>query len=153
MPSFYKENTDFAGTVARIQEVFGSACVPVTVPKPDKSGVVDVFGGDIPADMADLAAETRNALMERAAETVRVVNDPVSLRLLNEKLLPLQFPEFTAPTLVSNQPERLHAFLATHGRIVLKPLNDCSGRGVELVGQSDESQWRHDVAYDLGSFI
>jgi glutathione synthase len=76
-------------------------------------------------------------VLERAAETVRVVNDPVSLRLLNEKLLPLQFPEFTAPTLVSNQPERLHAFLATHGRIVLKPLNDCSGRGVELVGQSE----------------
>ncbi|MGD0947405.1 MAG: glutathione synthase [Candidatus Binatia bacterium] len=72
-------------------------------------------------------------VLERAHEEVPVVNDPVSLRLLNEKLLPLQFPEFTPPTLVSNQPERLRSFLNTHGRIVLKPLDDCSGRGIELL--------------------
>jgi glutathione synthase len=75
-------------------------------------------------------------VLERAAESVPVVNDPVSLRLLNEKLLPLQFPQFAVPTIVSNQPERLRAFLATHGRVVLKPLDDCSGRGVELIDQS-----------------
>jgi glutathione synthase len=79
-------------------------------------------------------------VLERAAESVPVVNDPVSLRLLNEKLLPLRFPPFAAPTIVSNQPERLQAFFAAHGRIVLKPLNDCSGRGVELIGQSERER-------------
>ncbi|MBP1689022.1 MAG: gshB [Deltaproteobacteria bacterium] len=76
-------------------------------------------------------------MLERAAEVVPVVNDPVSLRLVNEKLAPLQFPQFAAPTLVSNQPARLQAFLAAHGRIVLKPLTECSGRGVELIDQSE----------------
>jgi glutathione synthase len=72
-------------------------------------------------------------VLEHAHKQVPVVNDPVSLRLVNEKLLPLQFPEFVPPTLVSNQPERLQSFLDTHGRIVLKPLDDCSGRGIELL--------------------
>src|SRR5512140_431831 len=50
-------------------------------------------------------------VLERAREQVPVVNDPVSLRLVNEKLLPLQFPEFAPPTLVSNSAERLQSFL------------------------------------------
>lgn len=87
---------------------------------------------DPPVDAEYLVA---TFVLERAAETVPVVNDPVSLRLLNEKLLPLQFPQFTPSTLVSNQPERLQAFLEVHGRIVLKPLDDCSGRGIELIGR------------------
>jgi len=85
---------------------------------------------DPPVDAEYLVA---TFVLERAAEQVPVVNDPVSLRLLNEKLLPLQFPQFAPPTLVSNQPERLQAFLDYHGRIVVKPLDDCSGRGIELI--------------------
>lgn len=96
---------------------------------------------DPPVDVEYLIA---TCVLERAAEQAPVVNDPVSLRLLNEKLLPLRFPQFAAPTVVSNQPERLQAFLATHGRIVLKPLNDCSGRGVELL---DQSGWKRVAEY------
>jgi glutathione synthase len=87
---------------------------------------------DPPVDAEYLVA---TFVLEQAADKVPVVNDPVSLRLLNEKLLPLQFPQFAPSTLVSNQPERLQAFLDRHGRIVLKPLDDCSGRGIELIGQ------------------
>lgn len=79
-------------------------------------------------------------VLERAREQVPVVNDPVSLRLVNEKLLPLQFAQFVPPTLVSNDPARLQKFLATHARIVLKPLDDCSGRGVELLGREQAAR-------------
>jgi len=72
-------------------------------------------------------------ILEAACREVPVVNDPVSLRTVNEKLLPLMFPQFSPPTLVSNDPERLGRFAAAHGRIVLKPLEDCSGRGIALV--------------------
>jgi len=85
---------------------------------------------DPPVD-ADYLAATH--ILERAATEVPVVNDPVSLRTVNEKLLPLALPAFSPPTLLSNDPRRLAAFAVAHGRIVLKPLEDCSGRGVQLV--------------------
>jgi len=34
---------------------------------------------------------------------------------------------------VSSDPERLAAFAAAHRRVVLKPLDECSGRGVRIV--------------------
>jgi len=88
---------------------------------------------DPPVDADYLAA---TFMLERAACDVPVINDPVSLRTENEKLLPLALPEFAPPTLVSNDVERLAAFAAVHGRIVLKPLEDCSGRGVQLVDRA-----------------
>jgi glutathione synthase len=75
-------------------------------------------------------------VLEQAAAEAPVVNDPVSLRSVNEKLLPLSLPQFSPPTLISNDAGRLAAFAAAHGRIVLKPLQDCSGRGIEVFDRS-----------------
>ncbi len=85
---------------------------------------------DPPVDTAYLAA---NHILERAAAAVPVVNDPVGLRTVNEKLWPLSLPQFAPPTLISSDVARLVAFARTHGRVVLKPLEDCSGRGIALV--------------------
>jgi glutathione synthase len=85
---------------------------------------------DPPVD-ADYIVATH--VLEQAAQAVPVVNDPASLRLVNEKLWPLAWPQFAPPTLVSNDVARLQAFTEAHGRIVLKPLEDCSGRGVQFV--------------------
>ncbi len=85
---------------------------------------------DPPVD-ADYVAATY--VLERAARDVPVINDPVSLRTVNEKLLPLSFPDFSPPTLLSKDASRLAAFAAAHDRVVLKPLDDCSGRGIEVI--------------------
>ena len=85
---------------------------------------------DPPVDAAYIAA---TFVLERAACDVPVVNDPASLRMVNEKLLPLALPAFSPPTLVSADAGRLAAFAARHERVVLKPLDDCSGRGVQIV--------------------
>lgn len=92
---------------------------------------------DPPVDAAYLFA---TFVLERAAADVIVINDPVSLRTVNEKLLPLAFPAFTPPTLVSGDVRRLIAFAAAHTRVVLKPLNDCSGRGIRLVDRGDAAR-------------
>jgi glutathione synthase len=83
---------------------------------------------------------TATFVLEAAAHEVPVINDPVSLRAVNEKLLPLQFPALTPPTLVSSDPTRLAAFAAQHGRIVLKPLEDCSGRGIQIVERAQAAR-------------
>ncbi|HVM97665.1 MAG TPA: glutathione synthase [Candidatus Acidoferrales bacterium] len=89
---------------------------------------------DPPVDEAYIFA---THVLERATADTLVLNNPVSLRLLNEKLLPLRFPQWTPPTLVSADAEQLDAFSRAHGRIVLKPLSECSGRGIRLIDAND----------------
>lgn len=60
----------------------------------------------------------------------RVFNRPRALRDFNEKLAILRYPAFTAPTLVSPNPDDIRAFLAEHGDIVLKPLDGMGGSGI-----------------------
>jgi elongation factor G len=65
-----KDNTDYAKTLSGIQEAFGSGCVPVVVPLPDGSGVVDILGAkDVPAELEDEVTEAKGGLVELAAET------------------------------------------------------------------------------------
>ncbi len=64
-----KENADFDKTLAAIQEKMGAQCVPVTIPLPDRSGVVDVLATPAPAAVAVEVELARGSLVERAAET------------------------------------------------------------------------------------
>lgn len=65
-----KDNTDFAKTLAEIQEAFGTKCEPVVIPNTDKSGVIDILGStDVPEDLADVVKEAKGGLVELAAET------------------------------------------------------------------------------------
>ena len=65
-----KDNTEYAKTVSDIQEAFGSSCVPVVIPLPDGSGVVDILAAkDVPAELEDEVTEAKGGLVELAAET------------------------------------------------------------------------------------
>ncbi|OAI92960.1 glutathione synthase [Pseudomonas putida] len=70
-------------------------------------------------------------LLEQAeAEGVLVVNRPQSLRDCNEKLFATRFPQCMAPTLVSRRADILREFAATHGDVILKPLDGMGGASV-----------------------
>jgi elongation factor G len=65
-----KDNTDYAKTVSEIQASFGSNCVPVVMPLPDCSGVVDILlAKDVPAELEAKVMEAKGGLVELAAET------------------------------------------------------------------------------------
>ncbi len=77
-------------------------------------------------------------LLERAqASGVKVVNNPASLRLINEKLFIAWFSELCTATLVSSQQAQLRAFLATHQDIILKPLDGMGGQSIFRIQQGD----------------
>ncbi len=59
-----------------------------------------------------------------------VVNKPQSLRDCNEKLFATLFPEFTPITLVSRRADIIRKFTATHGDIILKPLDGMGGSSI-----------------------
>ena len=70
-------------------------------------------------------------LLERAqAQGARVFNDARAIRDHNEKLAITEFPQFTAPTLVTRDPVRLREFVAEHGRAVLKLLDGMGGTSI-----------------------
>jgi glutathione synthase len=83
---------------------------------------------DPPFDVEFLNA---TLLLSRAAALgARVVNDPQALRDHNEKLSILAFPQFTVPTLVTREAERIRTFWADHEDVIVKPLDGMGGAGV-----------------------
>ena len=69
-------------------------------------------------------------ILDQLDDSVMQFNDVAALRNFNEKLLPLRWPELTPPSVVTKNESVLASFLAKHGDIVIKPLGDCSGRGI-----------------------
>ena len=67
-------------------------------------------------------------------EGARVFNKPASLRDHPEKLAILEFPQFTAPTLVTREEAAVRRFHAEHRDIILKPLDGMGGMGIFRVG-------------------
>jgi glutathione synthase len=79
----------------------------------------------------DMEYVTATWLLEQAVrEGARVFNDPRAVRDHNEKLAILQYPQFTAPTIVTRRAEDLRAFVAEHGDTVFKLLDGMGGMSV-----------------------
>jgi glutathione synthase len=68
-----------------------------------------------------------------------VVNAPQALRDMNEKAYTAWFPECTPITLVTRSMQQMKAFLAEHGRIVVKPLDGMGGRSIFVIQKGDNN--------------
>ncbi|MDP4302938.1 glutathione synthase [Leptothrix discophora] len=73
-------------------------------------------------------------LQQAEREGARVFNRPQALRDHPEKLAILEFPQYTAPTLVTRDAQAIREFHAEHGDIILKPLDGMGGMGIFRVG-------------------
>lgn len=78
---------------------------------------------------------TTHLLSQAEREGAKVFNRSSSLREHPEKLDILEFPELIGPTLVTREAERIKAFHAEHGDIILKPLDGMGGMGIFRVGK------------------
>lgn len=74
-------------------------------------------------------------LSQAEREGARVFNSPAALRDHPEKLAILEFPQFTAPTLVTRSEADIRAFHAAQGDVILKPLDGMGGMGIFKVGR------------------
>jgi glutathione synthase len=93
---------------------------------------------DPPVDTDYLLATHLLGIAE--ANGARVLNRPAALRDFNEKLAILNFPQFTAPTLVSADAAEIGRFLAKHGDIIVKPLTEMGGAGIFRLTQLDPNR-------------
>jgi glutathione synthase len=87
----------------------------------------------------DMSYVTNTHLLEKIHPRTLVVNDPFWVRNCPEKLLVLDFPDLTPPTMIARSLEALRAFKARHGDMILKPLYGNGGAGVFKLGHADSN--------------
>jgi glutathione synthase len=91
---------------------------------------------DPPFDMGYI---TTTHLLDMIHPKTLVVNDPFWVRNYPEKLLVLNFPHLTPPTLIARDLAAIRAFKAEHGDIILKPLYGNGGAGVFRLDPADRN--------------
>lgn len=134
----YDEGRLMAGAQSlRVQRVEGAHAELGPVERHDLS-TCDVIWlrQDPPFDMSYI---TTTHLLDRLRSDVLVVNDPFWVRNYPEKLLVLDFPQLTPPTMIARDLGELSAFKARHGDIIVKPLYGNGGAGVFRLGAEDRN--------------
>ncbi len=91
---------------------------------------------DPPFDMHYI---TSTHLLDRLSGQALVVNDPFWVRNYPEKLLVLDYPDLTPPTMIARDLDTIKAFKARHGDIILKPLYGNGGAGVFRLDGADRN--------------
>lgn len=91
---------------------------------------------DPPFDMGYI---TTTHILDMVHPDTLVVNDPFWVRNYPEKLLVLDFPDLTPPTMIARDLETLKTFRATHGDVILKPLYGNGGAGVFKLKSGDSN--------------
>jgi len=91
---------------------------------------------DPPFDMGYI---TTTQILERIHPGTLVVNDPFWVRNSPEKLLVLNYPHLTPPTMIARDLATIRAFKARHGDVILKPLYGNGGAGVFRLDPNDRN--------------
>ena len=91
---------------------------------------------DPPFDMGYI---TTTHILDMIHPDTLVVNDPTWVRNYPEKLLVLEFPDLTPPTMIARDLDTLKDFRARHGDVILKPLYGNGGAGVFKLRQDDSN--------------
>ena len=91
---------------------------------------------DPPFDMGYI---TTTHILERIHPGTLVVNDPFWVRNSPEKLLVLNYPHLTPPTMIARDLATIRAFKARHGDVILKPLYGNGGAGVFRLDPNDRN--------------
>jgi glutathione synthase len=93
---------------------------------------------DPPFDMEYVYATYLLEAAER--EGARVYNRPRAIRDYNEKMAITEFRQFLAPTLVTRDAARIHAFIDDFGDVIVKPLDGMGGTSVFRVRAHDPNR-------------
>ncbi len=89
---------------------------------------------DPPFNMAYI---TSTYLLEMLPKKTFVTNNPASVRNNPEKLMPLMWPHFMPPTLITADIREMEEFRREHHDIIIKPLYGHGGRAILHVREDD----------------
>ena len=89
---------------------------------------------DPPFDMSYI---TSTHLLDFLEKKTLVVNRPFWVRNYPEKILILNYPDLTPPTMISRNSRMLKSFREKHGDVIVKPLYGNGGAGIFKIGKND----------------
>ncbi len=119
-----KENADFAGTVAALQDLWGVRCEVVTFPAADKKSIVDVLSGQSPeaeelrSKLTDAAAESSDELIEKVLNGETLSADELSRGLRSSVVQTKFIPIFAV---MARQSLGLDELIQGFGRLMPSP--------------------------------
>lgn len=139
LPDLFLKDNQVQGNIAQIQVQNDPNQWVTFLTSAEKMSLKDfdvvLMRKDPPVDLTYLYA---THLLELAqAQGALVINNPRSLRDVNEKLFTAWFPDCCPPTLVSANINLLREFLQEQHIIVIKPLNSMGGQGVFVLAHND----------------
>ena len=76
---------------------------------------------------------TATFLLEKIPNTTKILNDPVSVRNIPEKLCSMSFTKFMPPTLFTKEIEEIEKFRKKYKKIVIKPTHGFGGNNIFFV--------------------
>jgi glutathione synthase len=74
-----------------------------------------------------------------ASSKARVLNNPNSLLVCNEKILPLEFTELIPETLITSDLLQIKSLLASKKKLVAKPIAGKAGEGILILNEGDKN--------------
>ncbi len=138
-----KENADFDGTVAALQDLWGARCEVVTFPADDKKSVVDVLAGQggkaegLRAKLTDVAAESSDALIEKVLGGETLTADELSSGLRASVAQAKFIPVFA---LMAKQAVGLDELIQGFARLMPSPLDrpgkDADGKDISAAADA-----------------
>ena len=130
MPIDFNPGADLKG-----QGWWSERAEPVELPLPAYDAVV--MRKDPPFDMEYVYS---SHLLEYATQQgACVFNSGAAIRNHPEKLAITEFPQWTTPTLVSRDMDRLRAFHRLHKDVVVKPLDGMGGSGIFRLDEHEKN--------------
>jgi glutathione synthase len=97
----------------------------------------DFLAATFVLDLVGRSSTTTTTTTTTAGPKTAMVNAPGGLRACSEHLLGLSFPDLVPPTVVTARARTITALLDAHERMVVKPVDGFSGRGVFLLSRHD----------------
>lgn len=133
-----KENANFAGTVAAVQELWGPRCEVVTYPGDDKKSVLDALSAEdataeeIRSRLTDVAAESSDELIEKVLNGEALSADELSSGLRSSVVQAKFIPIFGV---MARQSVGLEELMAGLRRLMpspaARPIQDAAGVEVD----------------------
>ena len=72
-------------------------------------------------------------ILDTLKDSVKIVNDPTSIRNVSEKLYSTKYLKFMPQTIFSQNIKEIKKFIKNHKKIILKPIHSFSGNDIHLL--------------------
>jgi len=72
-------------------------------------------------------------ILEHISKSIKIVNDPKSIREVPEKLFSIRLAKYMPPTLISEDLQEIKRFFIKYKKVVIKPVDSYSGNDVKLL--------------------